>query len=613
MTPLSQAEMLPQLAKYQIVEELGHGGMATVYRARDLRLEREVAVKIIHKHLRESVEVGKRFEAEARAVAKLRHPNIIEVYDVSGEDEPEKYIVVELSRGVTLRRLLSQHLDMPSEVGAALGIELASALAHAHAAGVVHRDLKPENVLIETVDRRAEGGSAENADCDVRVKLTDFGIAKILDAQGVTSTGQVLGSPAHMAPEQIEGGDVDARADVFGLGVLLYECMVGHLPFEGKNPAQVLRRVLEGSYAAADRERPAVGGRWAKILSRALAKDAADRYPSADALAMALREELTQLGVTDPRAELRSFFADPKAYRSQHATKLVAVLTQRGEKARKAGDPHGAAADFNRALAFAPQDPALLKLISRLHRGRATRRAMLTALAIAAGALLLGVAAFGISRHYRAARAPLSPSTPLAALSAAAPPQASQLAASAAALAPPALAPTRSGSERAVHHTTDPGPSTTEPAFRDVSFVVVPPGAKVSIDGGNAEERFQQTTRLTVGAHTFRAQVEGSPCCETLVRQEDIKPDDGTGKSQQVRLSLKFKDATVAVAPGVPPGTHLKCEGVDGPATRTFPLKMSTLEQRISCTLDGPGVSTKTTSITLRAGESTTVPWSDHP
>ena len=143
--------------------------------------------------------------------------------------------------------------------------------------------------------------------------------------------------------------------------------------------------------------------------------------------------------------------------------------------------------------------------------------------------------------------------------------------------------------------------------------MVVPPGAKVSIDGGNAEERFQQTTRLTVGAHTFRAQVEGSPCCETLVRQEDIKPDDGTGKSQQVRLSLKFKDATVAVAPGVPPGTHLKCEGVDGPATRTFPLKMSTLEQRISCTLDGPGVSTKTTSITLRAGESTTVPWSDHP
>jgi serine/threonine-protein kinase len=123
---------------------------------------------------------------------------------------------------------------MPPEIAALIAVELGQALAHAHAHGVIHRDLKPENVLIETTDA-------------VKIQLTDFGIAKILDAQGVTSTGQVLGSPAHMAPEQIEGGEVDARADVFGLGVLLYECMVGHLPFEGKNPAQVLRRVLANS------------------------------------------------------------------------------------------------------------------------------------------------------------------------------------------------------------------------------------------------------------------------------------------------------------------------------------------------------------------------------
>ena len=597
MSPVSQAEMLPQLAKYQIIEELGHGGMATVYRARDIRLQRDVAVKIIHKHLRESVEVGKRFEAEARAVAKLRHPNIIEVYDVSAEDEPEKYIVVELSRGMTLRKVLSEHSEIPAEIAAALGVELASALAHAHAAGVIHRDLKPENVLIET-------------DGDIRVKLTDFGIAKILDAQGVTSTGQVLGSPAHMAPEQIEGGDVDARADVFGLGVLLYECMVGHLPFEGKNPAQVLRRVLEGSYAAADRERPSVGGRWSKILARALAKDAADRYASADAMASAMRDELASLGLVDAPAELRAFFADPAAYRAQHATKLIGVLTQRGEQARKAGDPHGAAADFNRALAYAPQDPALLKLIGRLRRGRATRRAMLTALAIVAGASLLGVAAFAISRRYRAGLLPPPTQAPRAELSAVSPPPAASLE-STALVAPSAHPVGRpAGSEHAARHPIEPGP----PAERSVSFVVVPPGALVSIDSGRPEELFQQTKKLGVGLHSFRAQAPGSSnCCEPLERQEDIKPDDGTGKAQQVRLSLKFKDATVAVAPGVPAGTQIKCEGVDGAASGTFPLKMSTLEQRISCTLDGPGVSTKTTSITLRAGERTTVPWSDHP
>src|SRR6185295_4663366 len=210
----------------------------------------------------------------------------------------------------------------------------------------------------------------------VRVKLTDFGIAKLLDAQGVTSTGQVLGSPAHMAPEQIEGGDVNARADVFGLGVLLYECMVGHLPFEGKNPAQVLRRVLEGAYAPADRERPSVGSKWAKILAKALAKEAADRFASADDLILALEAELQSLGFGDSAAELHAFFADPDGYRGAHKSRVVGALTRRGEQARKAGDRHGAAADFNRAVAYAPQDAQLLRLVSRLQRGRTTRRAL---------------------------------------------------------------------------------------------------------------------------------------------------------------------------------------------------------------------------------------------
>ena len=121
MSSAPQADVLPKLAKYEIVEELGHGGMATVYRARDMRLEREVAVKIIHRHLRESSEVAARFEAEARAVAKLRHPNIIEVYDVSEPGEPEKYIVVELSRGTTLRHVLTGLHAIPPEVVAAWG------------------------------------------------------------------------------------------------------------------------------------------------------------------------------------------------------------------------------------------------------------------------------------------------------------------------------------------------------------------------------------------------------------------------------------------------------------------------------------------------------------
>src|SRR5882672_5609326 len=118
--------------------------MATVYRARDRRLGREVAVKLIHAHLRENVEVAVRFVSEARAVARLRHPNIVEVFDISDEDEPERYLVVELVRGTTLRALLSRHRRLPPELSAAIGLEIASALTHAHEEGIIHRDVKPE-------------------------------------------------------------------------------------------------------------------------------------------------------------------------------------------------------------------------------------------------------------------------------------------------------------------------------------------------------------------------------------------------------------------------------------------------------------------------------------
>src|SRR5580658_3183751 len=140
---------LPQLAKYEVLAEIGHGGMATVYRALDKRLGREVAVKLIHPHLRDSREVVARFNTEAKAVAKLHHPNIVEVFDVSDTDDVDQYLVVELIRGTTLRKLLQTHGAMPPEIAAAIGLDLLGAVSHAHASGGVHRDIKPENVLLE--------------------------------------------------------------------------------------------------------------------------------------------------------------------------------------------------------------------------------------------------------------------------------------------------------------------------------------------------------------------------------------------------------------------------------------------------------------------------------
>ena len=444
----SRVGRFPTLAKYEVKEEIGHGGMATVYRALDPRLSRDVAIKVIHPHLRDSLEAKARFHAEAKAVAMLRHPNIVEVYDVSSEDEADQYLVVELVRGVTLRKLLQDRGALPPEVAAALGVEMLAALAHAHTAGVVHRDIKPENVMLE---HRAPNVAVTpsndatprppvgNAPGDrVSVKLMDFGIAKLLDAQGVTSTGQVLGSPAHMAPEQIEGGDVDARADVFGLGVLLYEAMVGHLPFEGKNPAQVLRRVLEGIYPSAEHENAKIGKRWSAVLDRALARSPTDRYASATAMRDAMVTELAAMGIESSRAELEAWLDEPEGYGSAHDAAAIGKLCERGRVARGKGNVLDAAAHFNRALAYAPHDPALLKIVTSMHRSRAVRDFAMRTVPLVLVSVALGAGAFfaGKAIRHRLVTAPTA-----TAVASAAPPLAGSSSAASPVSAPPIAVP----------------------------------------------------------------------------------------------------------------------------------------------------------------------------
>src|SRR4029077_5047882 len=153
-----------------------------------------------------------RFAREAVTIARLKHPNILGIYDYSGEDSETHFIATELLTGPTLKQLVEQHPDVPAEIAACLTILIVRALGAAHAEGVIHRDVKPENAMIH--ENRA-------------VKLTDFGIAQLVDVQGMTITGEVLGSPAHMAPEQIEGKDCDARSDIFSLGTVLYLLATG--------------------------------------------------------------------------------------------------------------------------------------------------------------------------------------------------------------------------------------------------------------------------------------------------------------------------------------------------------------------------------------------------
>src|SRR6185295_1762819 len=235
--------MLKRLEKYEIVDEIGHGGMATVYRARDTRLDRLVALKVMHPHLQGAKEARARFSREALTIARLHHPAILEIYDYSGEESDTSYIAAELLTGPTLKQFADAHHDIPPEICACVAIQLARALAAAHAEGVIHRDVKPENVLLH-----------ENR-C---VKLTDFGIAQLVDVQGMTTTGQVLGSPAHMAPEQIEGKECDPRSDLFSLGTVLYLLATSELPFSGSNPHQVLKRIMEGRFKDPLQARPSI-------------------------------------------------------------------------------------------------------------------------------------------------------------------------------------------------------------------------------------------------------------------------------------------------------------------------------------------------------------------
>jgi serine/threonine-protein kinase len=581
---------VPALTKYDVIEELGHGGMATVYRAHDARLARDVAVKVLHPHLRESSEIAHRFAAEAKAVAKLRHPNIVEVFDVSGDGEQEQYLVVEFVRGETLRKILQRAGALPPEIGAAIAVELLGALAHAHGSGVVHRDVKPENVLIE---HRGVGhapapasdgspsltrtpipassppsGGARKTPVEshrgerVFVKLTDFGIAKLLDAQGVTSTGQVLGSPAHMAPEQIEGGEVDGRADVFGLGVLLYECMVGHLPFEGNNPAQVLRRVLDGIYPSAEREKPSVGKVWSQILDRALARKSEARFASAEAMREALAAELARVGVASPRAELERWFDDPEAWTAEHDERLIARLCELGAASRKNGDAVAAAADYNRALAYAPNDPHLLRIVSSMHRAEARMRFVRRTGPLVLGTIALGAGAFFIARAVKDSRAgdgPATAPTETAAPSVLTDREPRPAMPSGAASGPTAASPSPSSSERRAHISSAPVRSTVVvPAAappkkqRKIRIASLRPafGVHLAIDGAPAPDPQQeQILALDDKPHSL-----AFTCVDDMCEPKTIAVPAGD------------EDDAIAVSLRVPPASLV----VEGDPTRSY-------------------------------------------
>jgi eukaryotic-like serine/threonine-protein kinase len=606
--------VLPRIERYEITNEIGHGGMATVYRARDTRLDRWVAVKVMHPHLRGTEQARLRFSREARAVARLRHPAILEIYDYSGNDSENAYIATELLTGPTLRGFMEQAGEVPAEIAACIGAELANALAAAHAHGIIHRDVKPENVLLHE---------------DRTVKLTDFGIADMLDPSmsAMTATGQLLGSPAHMAPEQVEMGDADARSDVFALGTILYWLATGSLPFTGKNPHQVLKRVVDCKPADPLTLRPSMGRPLRNVICRCLEKAPEDRYQTADQLATALRELLVMVGIDDPRATLSAYLHDPKGEGPRLQTRVLTALIEQARKAVVARDRLRAIDLLDRALALQDGHSEALKLLAQLDRSARVRRYLRVAIAIsvAAGAALLWVANAPRSGAVSDRREPPKRATVVASQPATSPARndvvgepasADATDASARAAQDEAKVATLPSVPKPSERGAQPSPELEADASRSrprdlrprlVKFYPEPANVTISVNG--AEPRaFGPSFReieLSPGLHSFRF-VGAHECCRDAVIELDVP--SGPGETP-LHTRLEFREAQLYVRSNVPANVQVADGRVSG---RTFsllrvPMQKTLIErQRVSVTAEG--YQPYTQYVQVQAGKVTELP-----
>ncbi len=262
--------------RYRLEARIGTGGMSTVYRALDLTLERPVAIKLMNREIATDSDQLERFRREARAVAQLSHPHVVGVID-AGEDEGRPYIVLEYVEGETLKDRIRRLGELPISEAVAYAIEIARALGAAHARHIVHRDVKPQNVLID------EEGSA---------KVTDFGIARSLDDDGLTADGRVLGTTDYVSPEQALGHEVSGQSDLYSLGIVLYEMLVGEVPFKGENQVAVAMRHVREELPDVQVRRPEVSASLAAVIDRATAKDLRERYRSDEELIADLEDVL---------------------------------------------------------------------------------------------------------------------------------------------------------------------------------------------------------------------------------------------------------------------------------------------------------------------------------
>jgi serine/threonine protein kinase len=315
-----------KLGRFEVLAEIGRGAMGIVYKAKDPMLERVVAIKTINMAMdRDGAEMyEKRFYQEARAAGGLNHPNIVTVYDI-GKTETECYMAMEYIEGEELRSLLLPGRPLSLARCLSIAAQVAEGLAYAHERGVVHRDVKPANIMVP------ESGA---------VKITDFGIARMRTSAVQTQTGMMMGSPKYMSPEQVIGKRADHRADIFSLGVILYEMLTGAAPFTGESVNAVMYQIVNFVPPAPSAVNPVTPAALDAIVARMLAKSLDDRFQSAAEIARGLREcELQTQGVLSTTSTLPIGALSAGAIPAVVDTDVKsAVLSQTVERSRRVSD-----------------------------------------------------------------------------------------------------------------------------------------------------------------------------------------------------------------------------------------------------------------------------------
>jgi serine/threonine-protein kinase len=573
------------LGRYRLDEQVGQGGMAVVWRAFDTKLRRTVAVKVLHAHLNAREEIRRRFDREAHAVARLHHPFILDVYDFSAEPS---YLVTEFIRGHTLRVFAEAHPCDPPELAAACLVPIAEALEHAHKAGVVHRDLKPENVMVRD---------------DGVIKLTDFGIAALLDPdEKFTVTGSILGSPAHLAPETIEGKPTDPRADLFSFGTILYWLSCGALPYQAPSPAALLRNILEGKRKDPRMVRPSVSDGQAKIIERCMENDPDKRYQTAGEVKRDLLLLLADAGIDEPLLEVAAFVKAPEAHSAQVRQRLVQRSLERGDAQLRERKTTAALASFGRALALEPGNAVAQGQVERIRRRerliRYGQRGLIAAVALA-------VASAGTTQVYaevqrvrarEAAAAALAASLAAASPRAAVPLASQNPAAAAQASGPqPQQPPPQAGAEPRSQRRSLPKPvahaEAAKPRVEAIAVDLHPHlPSRVELDGEDlgTEQIFHRS--LTPGMHQV---VVHNPCCADSVQNIPIVPN-----KQMYQLEFGQPRAAHVVIANAPPDARILIDGnFVGTAQDMPPVAMREFAQDATVTIGD-----RTLRVRLKAG-----------